>query len=96
MANMGTVSVSYQQFRIKRNLQETKKPAHPSDKLPEWLGSKLSFSYPPPKNVLRFSGLASDHTGSLLNGGGGFNWLVTNGPLSHGDGLSSRIHLRQY
>jgi len=59
MANMGTVSVSYQQFRIKRNLQETKKPAHLGKKIAGAAGSKFSFSYPPPKNVSRSSGLAS-------------------------------------
>jgi hypothetical protein len=66
MANMGTLSVSYQQFRIKRNLQETKKPAHLGKKIAEAAGSKLSFSFPPPKNVLRSSGLASHHAGSLF------------------------------
>jgi hypothetical protein len=50
---------------------EQKKPAHPSDKSPEWLALKLSFSFPPPKNVLRSAGLASDYAGSLFNDGGG-------------------------
>jgi hypothetical protein len=51
MANMGTLSVSYQQFRIKRNLQETKKPAHLGKKIAGAAGSKLSFSFAPPRNV---------------------------------------------
>src|SRR5215475_8036246 len=46
MANMGTVSVSTQQFPIKRKLQETKKPAHPSDKSPEWLALNSPFHFP--------------------------------------------------
>ena len=50
-------------------------------------GSKLSFSYPPPKNVLRSSGLASHHTGSLVNRGGR---LVTSAQISHREGLSRR------
>src|SRR5262245_20526758 len=46
MANMGTVSVSTQQFPIKRKLQETKKPTHPSDKSPEWLALNSPFHFP--------------------------------------------------
>jgi hypothetical protein len=54
MANMGTVSVSIQQFPIKRKLQETKKPAHPSDKSPERLVLKLCFSFSPSEECLAF------------------------------------------
>jgi hypothetical protein len=60
MANMGTVSVSYQQFRITRNLRETKKPAHPGDKSPERLALTFLFISPSEERLafLRF-GLTS-------------------------------------
>jgi hypothetical protein len=46
MANMATVSASYQQLRIKRNLQETKKPAHPGKTMPERPAQTLHFISP--------------------------------------------------
>jgi hypothetical protein len=84
MANMGTVSVSYQQFRIKRNLQETKKPAHPGKKIARAAGSKLSFLFPPPKNVLRSSGWPHITLEAFFNDGG----RLTNARISHGERVS--------
>jgi hypothetical protein len=53
MANMGTVSVSYQQFRITRNLQETKSQHTLAINRPSgWLS--LSFSFPPSEERLAF------------------------------------------
>ena len=43
---MGTVSVSCQQFRVTRKLQETKKPAHLGKKLPERLTLNSLFRFP--------------------------------------------------
>jgi hypothetical protein len=62
-----------------------KKTAHPGKKLPERLALKLSFSYPPPKNVLRSSGLASHYSGSPVNDWGR---LLTNAQISLGERLS--------
>jgi hypothetical protein len=47
MANMGTVAVSYQQFRIKRNRQETKKPAHLGKKIAGAAGLNLFCPFSP-------------------------------------------------
>ena len=52
--------------RAKFFVASKKKPAHPSDKSPEWLALNSPFHFPPPKNVLRSAGLASDHAGSLF------------------------------
>jgi hypothetical protein len=54
IANMGTVSAATN--NLERKLQETKKPAHPYETIARAPGSKLSFSLPPPENVLRSSG----------------------------------------
>jgi len=70
-SRIATVSVNYQQFRIKRNLQETKKPAHPCETIARAPGSKLSFSLPPPKNVLRSSGLPQIMLEAFFNDGRG-------------------------
>ena len=48
------------------NPNNKKKPAHPGDESPERLASKFIS---PSEERLAFSGLASRHIGSLLNGG---------------------------
>jgi len=60
MANMGTVSVSYQQFRITRNLQETKSQHTLAIKSPERLALTFLFISPSEERLafLRF-GLTS-------------------------------------
>jgi hypothetical protein len=64
---MGTASVSYQQFRIKKETFRKQKSQHtPGKKIARAAGSKFSLSFPPPKNGWRSSGLASHHAGSLF------------------------------
>jgi hypothetical protein len=53
------------------SLVGTKKPAHPGKRIARAAGSTLSYSFPPPRNALRPSGLASDHAQSRLDDGGG-------------------------